>query len=346
MLKANIVAPQFPTGREAVLDAACAWKLGSLAFKLLAGASKAFDHEAVANFLEIGATSVEAGNVLRERQRDVVRTAATRLQKRIEQNADDWLRAEFGSDPSGGEDAAAAIAALDDLLPKCLPDGLSVAQANLDAERIAGLVVTRAGAGDEMFREGTFGGRMLRRLVREAYQEAKRDKEFATLIGISVQEVLLGRTEELLTGQAAMQQQFAALATQVSADKGVPLPMLREILVRLGEAEVPLDAAQIEQRLRTKADEYRDLRERLGRLTNDDPLVQTLRREAAGLIDEGRFDEADASLSRAEEIDLAAVEELESIALRRRASAAASRSERAAAARLRLRLPHGGRPFR
>ena len=47
-----------------MLDAACAWKLGSLAFKLLAGASKALDHEAVATFLEIGATSVEAGEAV------------------------------------------------------------------------------------------------------------------------------------------------------------------------------------------------------------------------------------------------------------------------------------------
>ena len=151
-----------------------------------------------------------------------------------------------------------------------------------------------------------------------------------------MQEVLLGRTEELLTGQTAIQRQLAALAAQVSADKGVPLPVLREILERLGEAETPLDAAQIEQRLRAKADEYQELRDRLGRLTNDDPRVQALRREAAALIGQARFDEADASLSQAETIDLAAVEELELIALRRRASAAASRAERAAAARLRL----------
>ncbi len=55
----------------------------ALAFKLLAGASKALDHEAVANFLEIGATSIEAGNTLRERQRDIVRAAAIRLQGEI-----------------------------------------------------------------------------------------------------------------------------------------------------------------------------------------------------------------------------------------------------------------------
>jgi hypothetical protein len=189
-----------------VLDAACAWKLGSLAFKLLAAASKALDHEAVAAFLEIGATSVEAGEAVHDRQRDIVRTAAGRLQAHIERNSDEWLRAEFGSDPSGRVDAAAAIAALGDILPKCLPDGLKVAQANLDTGRIAALVVAKAGAGDEMFRKNTFGERLLRCIVQRAYEEAKRDRDFATVIGIPVQEVLLGRTEQLLSGQAAMQQ--------------------------------------------------------------------------------------------------------------------------------------------
>jgi tetratricopeptide (TPR) repeat protein len=198
-----------------VLDAALAWKLGSLAVKLLAGASKALDHEKVATFLEIGATSLETGDALHDRQRDVVRAAAGRLQAQIEQNSDQWLRAEFGSDPSGRADAAAAIAALDDILPNCLPDGLSVAQANLDAERIASLVVTKAGAGDEMFREGTFGGRMLRRLVRQAYEEAKRDRGFAAVIGIPVQEVLLRRTEQLVIGQDEIRQDLGKIPDAV-----------------------------------------------------------------------------------------------------------------------------------
>jgi len=162
------------------------------------------DHEKVAALLEIGATSVEAGEALHDRQRDVVLASASRLQAQIERNSDVWLRTEFGSDPSGRADAAAAIAALDDILPKCLPDGLSVAQANLDTERMAGLVVASAGRGDELFREGTFGGRLLRCLVVGAYEEAKRDVGFATVIGIPVQQVLLQRTDALLASQAGL----------------------------------------------------------------------------------------------------------------------------------------------
>jgi hypothetical protein len=54
-----------------VLDAVCAWKLGSLAFKLLAGAFKVLDHESIATFLEIGANSVEAGEAMRDTRADV-----------------------------------------------------------------------------------------------------------------------------------------------------------------------------------------------------------------------------------------------------------------------------------
>ena len=70
-----------------MLDAACAWKLGSLAFKLLAGASKALDHETVATFLDIVATSIEAGEAVHDRQRDIVRAATGRLQARSSETA-------------------------------------------------------------------------------------------------------------------------------------------------------------------------------------------------------------------------------------------------------------------
>jgi hypothetical protein len=193
------------------VDAVFAWKLSVLAFKLFAAASKAFDHKSVATFFEMDANAAEAGEALHDLQRDVVRAAAERLQAQIERNGDEWLRSEFGSDPSGQADASAAIAALADVLSKCLPDGLSVAQANLDPERIAGLVVAKAGRADEAFRERTFGGRLLGCLVRRAYEEAKRDHNFAAVIGIPVQEVLLIRTDLLVAGQAKLQDEIADL---------------------------------------------------------------------------------------------------------------------------------------
>jgi hypothetical protein len=132
------------------------------------------------------------------------------------------------------------------------------------------------------------------------------------------------------------QGQLNAILAAINAEKGVPLPVLREILGRLGDTDTPLDAASIEQRLRAKADEYGVLQERLLRLSNDDPRVLALRQKAARLISEGVFAAADNALSEAESRDLEAVEELETVAKRRRISAAESRADRAAAAGLRL----------
>ncbi|HMR32699.1 MAG TPA: hypothetical protein PKA13_15270, partial [Geminicoccaceae bacterium] len=128
----------------------------------------------------------------------------------------------------------------------------------------------------------------------------------------------------------------AELMAAIAAEKGVPLKTLGEILSRFGDDAVALDLSVIEQRLRAKAEEYRALDARLRRLSNDDPEVQRLRREAADLIAAADFAAADARLAQAEALDLAAVDDLEQLARRRRLGAAESRAERAAAARLAL----------
>ena len=74
-----------------------------------------------------------------------------RLQEKIERDSDQWLRSEFGSELAEQADALAAIAALDDILSRSLPDGLSVAQANFNPERIADLVIATAGQADPSF---------------------------------------------------------------------------------------------------------------------------------------------------------------------------------------------------
>jgi len=277
-----------------VLDAAFAWKLGSLAFRLLAGASKALDHEAVATFLEIGATSVEAGEAVHDRQRDIVRAAAGRLQAHIERNSDEWLQAEFGSDPLGRADAAAAIAALGDILPKCLPDVLKVAQANLDTERIAGLVVAKAGAGDEMFRKDTFGERLLRCLVQRAYEEAKRDRDFATVIGIPVQQVLLERTDALLAGQAELPDAIvsrlvAALDMRRAESGGLERETIIKIARRLRPDEM-LDFDQAVVELERAVDVALDVIARGERGSNYDAFVDLVLAKVAEKTRFGDFD--------------------------------------------------------
>lgn len=140
----------------------------------------------------------------------------------------------------------------------------------------------------------------------------------------------------LRAGQEAADAKLSQILHRVSAEKGVPLPPLRAILVQLGDTETAEDADTIATRLQAKADEYLALKSRLDRLTNDDPRVQSLRRDAAARIAAGEFAAADARLAEAEVIDLVVVEELEAAARRRRLSAAETRAERGAAARLRL----------
>ena len=239
-------------------------------------------------------TSVEAGEAVHDRQRDIVRSAAGRLQAHIERNSIEWLRAEFGSDPSGRGDAAAAIAALDDILPKCLPDGLSVAQANLDTERIAGLVVAKAGAGDEMFRKDTFGERLLRCLVQRAYEEAKRDRDFATVIGIPVQQVLLERTDALLAGQAELPDAIvsrlvAALDLRRAESGGLERETIIKIARRLRPDEM-LDFDQAVVELERAVDVALDVIARGERGTNYDTFVDLVLAIVAEKTRFGDFD--------------------------------------------------------
>ena len=144
------------------------------------------------------------------------------------------------------------------------------------------------------------------------------------------------RHAEVIAATAANQAQLDRMTAAIERDKGVPLPVIEAILAGFGHSEALADPPRAEQVLRAKVDEYIALRDRLNRLTNDDPRVQALRQQAAAALATGGFAEADRFLAEAEHRDLAVVEELETLAIRRRLSAAESRGERAAAARLQL----------
>ena len=144
------------------------------------------------------------------------------------------------------------------------------------------------------------------------------------------------RHAEAMAATAANQAQLDRMAAAIEREKGVPLPVIEAILTGFGHTEALADPPRAEQVLRAKADEYIALRDRLNRLTNDDPKVQALRQRAAAALAAGGFAEADQFLAEAERRDLDVVEELETLAIRRRLSAAESRAERGAAARLQL----------
>jgi tetratricopeptide (TPR) repeat protein len=125
------------------------------------------------------------------------------------------------------------------------------------------------------------------------------------------------------------------LLRRTAQTEGVPLDALRAILGDMGELADTLDAAQVGEKLKAKATEFKALTDRLNRLSNDDPQVFRLRQEAATALEAGKFAQADAHLAAAEARDLDGLEDLEALARQKRLSAAESRSERAAAAKLR-----------
>ena len=314
-----------------MVDAASAWKLGSLAFKLVARASKVRDDESLATFLAV----------------------TERLQAKIERDSDQWLRSEFGSDLAKQADALAAIAALNDILSKCLPDGLSVAQADLNPERIADLVVAKAGQADASFRERTFGGRLLHCLVKRAYEEAKRDHHFAAAIHTPVQEVLLNRTDQLVTGEVSMPQQIAELKAmfgpQIAAtatEYRLPREVVDQLLlttIGLGE----LEQAAIPGAFDELARRFTTMRDTLQEQHNDDlgldpyaaaSIVLGVRRPNHEILTSQAARQAAEEKQRAETARQAAEEKQRAETARQ----AAEEQQRAEAAKLRYREPSVG----
>jgi exonuclease VII small subunit len=123
---------------------------------------------------------------------------------------------------------------------------------------------------------------------------------------------------------------------RLSQSESVPLDTLRAILSSMGEAAASYDAGEIEQKLGAKAAEFRELNDRLNRLSNADPVVTQLRAEASAALASGLFDRADQFLADAEARDLSGLEDIEALARQKRLSAADSRAQRGAAALLRV----------
>ncbi len=238
-----------------------------------------------------------------------------------------------------------AVYEFEQIIDRCVPAPKDVVGVDLNAERLAKALLAKA----EIANPSAYGRdsdnpaarEIFLTIIAQTYQHVRSHPDYGERLRTYIDEAALTRlgeikqdTGEIKRDTAEIRAVLTALAAQVSADKSVPLPVLQEILRRLGDVDTPFDAASIEQRLRTKADEYSGLQDRLLRLSNDDPQVLALRKKAAVLISDGGFAAADNVLRQAEKRDLEAVEELEAVAKRRRISAAESRADRAAAARL------------
>lgn len=241
------------------------------------------------------------------------------VKREVERDYRAWIEAEHGGKSWFHKaNLDNAIAELERVIEHCVPDPSDIVGVNLNGGKLADLLLARAAQHSPAFRESgdnPAARGIFRTIVANTFERARTNAEYAATLRTYIDEELLartGRTEAVVTRTErkvdAARDKLDAILAKVSADKGVPLPVLQEILAQLGERDVPLDATVIEARLRAKADEYHELTARLRRLAGDDERVQELRREAAALIDRGDFGGADARLAEAEARDLEVVQ--------------------------------------
>jgi hypothetical protein len=99
------------------------------------------------------------------------------------------------------------------------------------------------------------------------------------------------------SAEDAAERRHREVMEAIAREKGVPIPPLRSVLRRLGEAEVAPE--HIPARLEAAAERLRELEERLARPSNDRPETQAARAKARALIDTGELDRAEAVLREA-----------------------------------------------
>ena len=285
-----------------MLELPCIAKLCSLACTLLATSSKAFDFEIASHLFETGDRTSELALAFHDgQQRNVVSKTLDSLRERVQQDSEEWLETEFRGDPAALADAQAAIASLDFVLPRCLPDKAAIISAKYGPRAIADLVVNTAAATDEQFQRNTIGARILACLVRRLYEVLQDDEAFCTATEIPFRQRVLSNFEDLKQGQRQHDEEIAkviAMVASMSAEKNVPIPVLQEILKRFGETTVTSDPKVIEQRMRAKADEYAALRNQWEQATTAWPGLAEARASALRLVDTGDFASARATLER------------------------------------------------
>jgi tetratricopeptide (TPR) repeat protein len=191
------------------------------------------------------------------------------------------------------------LAALEDVLPACLPGPDGFATEDFILDRIVVAAVARAAALDRQdpaFAKGGIGYQLLRTLLIGSITALEHDPEFRQLLQLSGLRELLRRHRQSEEGAERRQLE---LLEAIARAKGVEIAPLRVILAKLGESGVP--DYEITVRLATAADELIELRKQLARLTNDRPEFALIRSQALAQIDRGEFDAAGAALGRGRE---------------------------------------------
>ena len=107
-----------------------------------------------------------------------------------------------------------------------------------------------------------------------------------------------------------------AMAEALAREKGVPIAALTQILARLGETTNSDSPTEVQSQLEQKAAEYVALRQQVVTLSDDDPKVISLRREA-----EAALGKADFTAARSRLLEAANIDQIASLALSDKAKA-------------------------
>lgn len=208
---------------------------------LACAVARATESEAVAYAFESAAKGIEGAGEFRTKASPEVRRIVRRQIKRIEDSCETWLASELGADWQHNSDARAMLAALEHVLPGCLPGPDAFAAEDLDSSRITELALTHAVALDQKdltFAKGGIGYNVLRSLLVGSIAALEHDAEFRELLQVSGLRELLRRGRN---NEEAAERRQRELLEAIAREKGVDPKLLAPLFDHLGHSGLTPD---------------------------------------------------------------------------------------------------------
>jgi len=234
---------------------------------LACAAARALEAESVAFVAEATAKGVEGVGEFRggatPNEIALIRRITRRQLKHIEAHCEDWLADDLGVDWRTREpDAEAALAALEHVLPACMPGADGFAQEDLSSDRIVQAALARATAldwKDRTFAPGGIGYIALGCLLAHSVAALEGDPEFRGLLQLSGLRELLRRSREhreALTDLHAdvsklpaetVSRLVAALDARGETRRAEQAGLERQAVIRLAQRLTPNEALDFDQ---------------------------------------------------------------------------------------------------
>jgi uncharacterized caspase-like protein/exonuclease VII small subunit len=210
--------------------------------------------------------------------------------------------------------------------------GATAADGTGDHSPFAGALLDHLGA------RGVDFGVIMKRVQMDVYDRTR--KKQVPYLGDSLPALIFANgdardqseRDRLLMAMAGLDDSTRALVENVATDADVPFaPLYAALLARAGSAS---DNETKKKLLQSAANEFQQVRSRLRSSASSDPEVTRLRQEAEQHLSLGETLAATNALSKAIDLDLDAIEILDSLVKARKISAATSLAARSAAERL------------